>query len=504
MAKTIPKAKLYIGGAFVDSETTMWMDVLNPATQEIQTRVPLSTKEEMQRAVDAAKAAYPVWSRMSVTKRIKCMLAWYNLIQDNLEEIARAITEEEGKTITAARTDVRWTLDLLQHAFSAGSMIQGETVGDVAKHLDSYTIREPLGVCAGISSFNFPAAMPMLEMAVAIVCGNTFVLKPSEFVPTAAVILARLFGEAGFPPGVLNVFHGRHDAVNFICDNPDIKTVSFIGSTPAGKYIYNRATLAGKNVQANMGAHCHAVVMPDADKELAIQSVLHAAYAESGQKCMAIKICVLIGEAKQWIPDFVKAVEHFKTGNPMDESTFFGPVVTRESKDRIFELINKSIEQGATPLVDGRTIRIPGFEKGNFVGPTILGNVREDMECYKTEIFGPCVGFMCMDTLDEAIKLVNKNAFGNGVAIFTQDGSTGRYFQHEVNIMQVGINAAVPIAIPTMAFTGSKDSWRGMLHMQGSEAYEFFTQRKTVFARWNYPPGGSSSEGQKGKRQRTG
>lgn len=367
---------------------------------------------------------------------------------------------------------------------SITSLQMGEVVPNIAKDMDTYSHTLPIGVTAGITPFNFPAMIPLWMFPVAITCGNTSIIKPSERDPGATMILMEMLNEAGCPPGVVNVIHGAHEAVNFVCDHPTIKAVSFVGSDRAGKYIYERAGRAGKRVQCNMGAKNHGVIMADANKEHTLNQLAGAAFGAAGQRCMALSTAVFVGEANEWIPDLVKRAQSLKVNAGHVPGTDLGPVISPQSKKRIHDLIESGVKEGAKLVLDGRNISVAGYEKGNFVGPTILTGVKPHMRCYTEEIFGPVLICLSVDTLDEAIELINNNPYGNGTAVFTNNGATARKFVHQIDAGQVGINVPIPVPLPMFSFTGSRGSFLGDNHFYGKQGIKFYTQTKTVTQLW--------------------
>ncbi|PIK60005.1 putative methylmalonate-semialdehyde dehydrogenase [Apostichopus japonicus] len=429
-----PTTKNFINGEFLESKTSEWIDVNNPATNEIVTRVPKSTPDEMQAAVDAASAAYETWSRETVMARQQIMFKYQALIKENLKEIAKNITLEQGKTLIDAEGDVIRGLQVVEHLCSITSLQLGETLPGIAKDMETYTMRVPIGVCAGITPFNFPAMIPLWMFPVAAVCGNTYILKPSERDPGASMMLVELAQQAGIPPGVINVIHGQHDAVNFICENPAIRAVSFVGSDIAGSYIHEKASKNGKRVQCNMGAKNHGVVMPDANKENTLNQLVGAAFGAAGQRCMALSTAIFVGDAKEWIPDLVERSKNLKVNAGDQPGTDIGPLISPEAKKRVLSLVQSGVDEGASLVLDGRDVVVQGYEKGNFVGPTILSDVKNDMTCYKEEIFGPVLIILNADTLDDAINLINSNPYGNGTAIFTTNGATAKKFTERIDV----------------------------------------------------------------------
>jgi malonate-semialdehyde dehydrogenase (acetylating)/methylmalonate-semialdehyde dehydrogenase len=479
-----PTVKLLVDGKFVESQTQEWHDVVNPATQEVLAQVPFATDSEIETAVAAAKTAYKTWKNTPLAARARIMLKLQALIREHMSRIAVTLSAEQGKTIADAEGDVFRGLEVVEHACSIGSLQMGEFAENVAGGVDTYTIRQPIGVCAGITPFNFPAMCPLWMFPMAIVCGNTFVLKPSEQDPMTPMLLAELAQQAGLPPGVLNIIHGGKRAVDAICSHPDIVAVSFVGSTHVGTHVYNLSSEHGKRVQCMMGAKNHAVVMPDANKEHSLNALVGSTFGAAGQRCMATSVTVLVGEAQKWIPEIVAKAKTLKINAGSEKGTDVGPVVSKNAKNRILGLVEEGVKQGAKLELDGRGIKVPGFEKGNFVGPTIFSGVTTEMSIYTTEIFGPVMVIVGVNSLDEAIALVNKNPFGNGTGIFTQSGAAARKFQNEIDVGQVGINVPIPVPVPFFSFTGSRGSKLGDLGPYGKQAIQFYTQTKTITSRW--------------------
>lgn len=480
----IPTVKLLINGKFVESTTTQWRDVINPATQEILARVPFATAEEMNDAVASAKEAFKTWRKTPIGARARIFLKYQQLIRENMKELAAILTAEQGKTLPDAEGDVFRGLEVVEHAANIGTLQMGELANNVASGVDTYSLLQPLGVCAGITPFNFPAMIPLWMFPMAIATGNTFILKPSEQDPMVTMRLAELALEAGVPAGVLNVIHGGVDAVNLLCDHPDIKAVSFVGSTKVGTHVYNRATANGKRAQCMMGAKNHAIVLPDANKQQTLNSLLGASFGAAGQRCMALPVVILVGEAQQWLPELIEKAKTLKVNGGTEPGTDVGPVVSCAALDRISGLIAMGVEEGATLALDGRNPVVPGYESGNFISPTVFTNVTSAMTIYKEEIFGPVLCVMNVDTLDEAIELINANPNGNGTAIFTRSGGAARHFQEEIDVGQVGINVPIPVPVPLFSFSGSRASKLGDLGPYGKQVILFYTQTKTVTQRW--------------------
>ncbi|KAK7328081.1 hypothetical protein VNO77_22177 [Canavalia gladiata] len=479
-----PRVRNLIGGSFVESKSLAFIDVINPATQEVVSQVPLTTNEEFKAAVSAAKKAYPSWRNTPITKRQRVMLKFQELIRRDMDKLALNVTSEQGKTLKDAQGDVFRGLEVVEHACGMATLQMGEYVSNVSRGIDTYSIREPIGVCAGICPFNFPAMIPLWMFPVAVTCGNTFILKPSEKDPGASVMLAELAMEAGLPEGVLNIVHGTHDIVNAICDDDDIKAISFVGSNVAGMHIYARAAAKGKRVQANMGAKNHAVVMPDASVDATINALVAAGFGAAGQRCMALSTVVFVGGSNLWESKLVERAKTLKVNAGTEPDADLGPVISKQAKERIHRLIESGVENGARLVLDGRNIVVPAYESGNFIGPTILSDVTANMECYKEEIFGPVLLLMEADSLEEAINIINENKYGNGAAIFTTSGVAARKFQTEIEAGQVGINVPIPVPLPFFSFTGNKASFAGDLNFYGKAGVNFYTQIKTVTQQW--------------------
>ena len=479
----LPTVKLLIGGEFVESRTTEWREVVNPATQEVLARVPMATADEVAAAIAAGKAAFKSWKKTPIGTRARIFLKLQQLIRDNMKELAALLTAEQGKTLADAEGDIFRGLEVVEHAANIGTLQLGEYAENVAGGVDTYTVMQPLGVCAGITPFNFPAMIPLWMFPMAIATGNTFVLKPSEQDPLVTMRLVELALQAGVPAGVLNVVHGGPDVVNALCDHPDIKAISFVGSTRVGTHVYNRASLAGKRVQCMMGAKNHAIVLPDANKEQALNQLTGAAFGAAGQRCMALSVAILVGEAQQWLPDLVAKAQGLRVGAGIDNPDL-GPVISCAARERIHGLIERGVAEGATLALDGRQVSVAGYPRGNFVGPTIFSDVKPGMSIYDQEIFGPVLCLMAADTLDEAIELINANPNGNGTAIFTQSGAAARRFQEDIDVGQVGVNVPIPVPVPLFSFTGSRASKLGDLGPYGKQVVLFYTQTKTVTSRW--------------------
>ena len=481
MSKKVP---LYIDGEFRASKAESWIPVTNPATQEVIAEAPCATQDEMEAAVASAREAFKTWKEVPVSERARVMMRYQALLKDHQEEIAEILAQETGKTFEDAKGDVWRGIEVVEQAANIPSLMMGETVENVARSIDSYSYIQPLGICAGITPFNFPAMIPLWMFPMAIACGNTFILKPSEQDPLTPTRLVELFEQAGAPKGVLQVIHGGKDQVDFVLDHPEIHALSFVGSVPVAEYIYRRGTENGKRVQAFAGAKNHCVIMPDANKQQVINNLVGASVGAAGQRCMAISVAVFVGAAKEWIPEVAEAIAKVRPGAWNDENAAYGPVISPQAKERIEQMITDGENEGAKLLVDGRGCTVEGLPDGNWVGPTVFSEVTADMDIYKKEVFGPVLSMMEVEDLDDALTLVNNNPYGNGTSIFTSNGAAARKYQHEVTVGQVGINIPIPVPLPFFSFTGWKRSFFGDLHAYGKQAIRFYTETKTVTARW--------------------
>ena len=477
------KLKLFIDGAFVDSQAT-GIPVTDPATQEVLCEVPFTTTEELNRAVCGAQATFESWRETPVPERARVLFAYQDLLKRHQKDIARGLSRETGKIFEDAMGEVWRGIEVVEHACSVASLAMGETVENVARGIDSYSLVQPLGVCGGITPFNFPAMVPLWMYPIAIACGNTFVLKPSEQDPMTPNRLMALLADAGAPDGLVQVVHGGKEQVDAMLEHPGIRAISFVGSVNVARHVYRTAAANDKRVQALAGAKNHLVVLPDANKEQAIASLVGAVCGAAGQRCMAISAAVLVGEAADWLPDIKAAMAAVRPGPWDDADAGYGAQISRASRERILGYIDKGKAEGARCLLDGRDCRVAGFPDGNWVGPTLFADVTPTMAIYTDEIFGPVLATTPVDTLGDAIDLVNANPFGNGVSLFTSSGGAARRFQHEVEVGQVGINIPIPVPLPFFSFTGWKNSFFGDLHAYGKQAVRFYTETKTVTARW--------------------
>ncbi|PKF57715.1 methylmalonate-semialdehyde dehydrogenase (CoA acylating) [Alteromonadales bacterium alter-6D02] len=484
---TIRRVPMIINGEKVESTSSNWIDVLNPATQEVVAQVPMATLDEVDHAIENAHQAFQTWKKVPLGQRMRIMLKLQHLIRENTATLAELITLEHGKTLPDAEGEVGRGLEVVEHACSITSLQLGEMANNVAGNVDVYTLQKPLGVGAGITAFNFPVMLPCFMFPLALATGNTFVLKPSEQDPTSSLFLAELALEAGVPPGVLNVVHGGPDVANRLCEHPLIKAVSFIGSTHVGTQVYQRASEHNKRAQCMMGAKNHCIVMPDCDKEQAINNILGAAYGAAGQRCMANSVVILVGKTRQWLDEIAARSHEMKVGPGTDRSADLGPVITPAAKARIIKLIDSGVKQGANLMVDGRECVVDGYEQGNFVGPTMFSGVTTDMDIYRQEIFGPALLILEADTFEQAVEIINNNPNGNGASIFTNSGFYAQRFQNEADAGQLGINIPIPVPVAYFSFTGSRGSKLGDLGPNGKQAIAFWTQTKTVSSRWFAP-----------------
>jgi len=477
------KLPLFIDGDFVDSETSDWIEVLDPSAQKVICQAPCATNNEIDLAINSAKEAFIDWKETPPPERSRVMMKYQELLKQNQNEIAAILSKENGKTLEDAKGDVWRGIEVVEQAANITPLLMGETVENVAREIDSYSYTQPLGVCLGITPFNFPAMIPLWMFPMAIACGNTFILKPSEQDPMTSNKLAELFVEAGAPKGLLQVIHGDKNQVDLLIKHPDIKAISFVGSVPVGQYIYKTGTEHLKRVQALAGAKNHMVVMPDAHKKKTIDNLVGSAVGAAGQRCMAISVAIFVGGANDWVNDLKSEMELIKPGPWDSEKSGFGPLISKEAKKRVLQLIEKGKKE-AKCLIDGSNCEVEGYPEGNWIGPTLFTDVSTDAEIYKTEIFGPVLVCISVDTLEQAIELINNNPFGNGTSIFTASGKSARKFRHEIEVGQVGINVPIPVPLPFFSFTGWKQSFYGDLHAYGKQAVRFYSETKTITERW--------------------
>ena len=478
----------WIGGKAWEGPVERWGDVYNPATGERSARVAFATSAVVDAAVEAAASAQTKWRDASLATRTRVMFAFRQLVEKHKQEIAQILTREHGKVLSDAMGEVSRGLEVVEFACGLPQLLKGEFSENVSTDVDSYSIRQPLGVVAGITPFNFPAMVPMWMYPLAIACGNAFILKPSEKDPSAANFSAQLLADAGLPEGVFGVVHGDKVAVDAILAHPGIAAVSFVGSTPIARHIYETGTRAGKRVQALGGAKNHMVVLPDADMDLAADSAVNAGYGSAGERCMAISVLVAIGDAAdRLLPKIRERIRKLKVAPGLEPGAEMGPLVTKEHHARVLGYVEKGQAEGASLLEDGRATRIPGHEAGFFLGPCLFDRVRPEMAIYKDEIFGPVLSVVRTESYDEAMALVNGNRYANGVAVFTNDGGAARRFQNEVQVGMVGINVPIPVPMAYYSFGGWKSSLFGDSHVHGREGVHFYTRGKVVTSRWPDP-----------------
>ncbi|SDY27236.1 CoA-acylating methylmalonate-semialdehyde dehydrogenase [Citreimonas salinaria] len=477
----------YIDGKRVPGNSGRFADVMNPATGEVQARVPLATREELDDAVARAAEAQKGWAATNPQRRARVMMKFGALINEHIDELAELVSREHGKTLPDAKGDVQRGLEVVEVCMGAPAMLKGEYTDNGGPGIDLYSMRQPLGVVAGITPFNFPAMIPLWKMAPALSCGNAMILKPSERCPSTSLRLAELLKKAGLPDGVLQVVNGDKDVVDAILDNDTVQAVGFVGSTPIAQYIYGRAANNGKRAQCFGGAKNHMIIMPDADLDKAADALVGAGYGAAGERCMAISVAVPVGEktADALRERLIPRVEKLKVGPYTGgDDVDFGPVITKQAEERIRGLIQSGVDQGADLAVDGRGFKMQGYENGYFIGPSFFDHVTADMEIYKEEIFGPVLSQVRAETYEDALKLTMDNPYGNGTAIFTADGDTARDFAHRVNVGMVGINFPIPVPLSYHTFGGWKKSAFGDLNQYGPDAFRFYTKTKTVTARW--------------------
>ncbi|MBO2560524.1 CoA-acylating methylmalonate-semialdehyde dehydrogenase [Shewanella algae] len=478
------QVKHYIDGEFVNGSGSKQINVTNPANNETIAFINCATQPEVERAIASAKEAFKSWKEVAVSERARVMLRYQHLLKEHHDELATILAQETGKTFEDAKGDVWRGIEVAEHACNIASLLMGETVENVARSIDTYSYTQPLGVCAGITPFNFPAMIPLWMFPLAIACGNTFVLKPSEQDPMTPQRLVELFEQAGAPKGVLQLVHGDKTSVDVLLSHPDIKAISFVGSVGVGQYIYKTGTDNLKRVQAFAGAKNHCVIMPDANKQQVINNLVGASVGAAGQRCMALSVAVFVGDAKEWIPELKEALSKVRPGLWDDKEAGYGPLISPAAKERVLKLIAEGKAEGAECLLDGSDCTVPGYESGNWVGPTMFDKVTTDMSIYKEEIFGPVLCCMEAESLEDAIELVNASPYGNGTSIFTASGAAARKYQHEIEVGQVGINVPIPVPLPFFSFTGWKGSFYGDQHAYGKQAVRFYTETKTITSRW--------------------
>ena len=483
---TAQQIQNYVNGMWLTSNSSEHLDVTNPATGELLARTPLSTAADVDNAVQAAAAAFPDWRRTPPGERIQYLFKLKNLLEDNLQELARLITLENGKTLAEARAEIRRGIENVEVACGIPMMMQGYNLEDVTPGVDETLIRQPLGVVAAITPFNFPAMIPFWFLPYAIACGNTLVLKPSERVPLTMNRAVELIEKTGLPKGVVNLVNGGREVVDALCDHPQVRAVSFVGSTPVAKHVYARAAASGKRMQCQGGAKNHVIVLPDADMDLATQIIADSAFGCAGQRCLAVSVAVTIGDAQKVFKESIsKAASSLRVGNGLEAGVQMGPVISTQSKQRISSLIASGVGGGAKAVVDGRATELSRQTSGNFVTPTILDDVPASSELTHTEIFGPVLSLVHADSIDEAMKFLHNSPYGNQASLFTTSGAAARKFRYEAPAGNIGINIGVAAPMAYFPFSGWKDSFFGILHGQGRDAVEFYTESKIVIERWS-------------------
>jgi malonate-semialdehyde dehydrogenase (acetylating)/methylmalonate-semialdehyde dehydrogenase len=475
----------WISGAATSGASTRSAEVYNPATGQVQARVLLAEPADVDEAVQVAKKSFESWQEVSLARRVRIMFTFRDLVERHLDDLAKVVSAEHGKVVSDAKGEVIRGLEVVEFACGIPQLMKGEYSDQVSTDVDAYSLRQPLGVCAGITPFNFPAMVPMWMHPIAIATGNTFVLKPSERDPSASNLLAELYAEAGLPDGVFNVVHGDKVAVDALLDHPEVAAISFVGSTPIAAYVHRRASERGKRVQALGGAKNHAVVLPDADMDFAANHITAAGYGSAGQRCMAISAVVAVGPAGDVIVERLRQkADEIRVGPGDDKSSDMGPVVTREAADRIAGYVSRGEQAGATLVVDGRDPVVAGYEEGFFIGPSLFDHVGTDMDIYTDEIFGPVLVVLRAESLNQAIEVINANPYGNGTAIFTSSGHAARTFQRQVHVGMIGINVPIPVPMAYYSFGGWKDSLFGDTHVHGAEGVRFYTRAKAITSRW--------------------
>ena len=477
--------KNYINGEWVDAQSRETLDVPNPANGQILAKVPISSSEDVERAVRAAKEAFKTWKNTPVPKRARILFKYHYLLTENHEKLAKLIVQENGKAYNEAYGEVQRGIECVEFASGAPTLIMGETLSNIANDIDSEMFRYPLGVVGGIAPFNFPMMVPLWMFPLATACGNTFVLKPSERTPMLANELARLFAEAGAPKGVLNIVHGAHDVVNGLLHHEEVKAISFVGSQPVAKYVYERAAANGKRVQALSGAKNHHIVMPDADMEKAVDNIISSAFGSAGQRCMACSAVVVVGNGDEFVNALKKKADELIMGNGLDDEVLLTPVIREAHRKKVLGYIEKGLEEGGSLIRDGRK-EMNDRHEGYFLGPTIFDHVKPTMTIAKEEIFAPVLSLLRARNLDEGLEYIRKSRYGNGATIYTNDAKAVRQFREEAEAGMLGINIGVPATMAFFPFSGWKDSFYGDLHVNGKDGVNFYTRKKMITSRFDY------------------
>lgn len=489
---------IYIDGEFRKSDSAESIPVTNPANQELLVNAPMTTTAEIDLAVKSAQQAFLQWRTVPASERVRMMMTYQMLLKEKQDEIATILSHETGKVFADAQGEVWRGIEVAEQACNIPSLMMGETAENVARQINTYSYIQPLGVCVGITPFNFPAMIPLWMFPMAIACGNAFILKPSEQDPMTPNKLVELFYQSGFPKNLLQLLHGSKEQVDNLLRHEQVKAISFVGSVPVGQHVYRLGTDNLKRVQCLTGAKNHLVVMPDADRDQTINALVGSALGAAGQRCMANSVAVFVAESRQWIDDLRDAMAAAKPGPWDDENAAYGPQISQTAKERILGYIKKGKEEGATCLLDGSNCQVEGYPKGNWVGPTLFTDIDPQMTIYKEEIFGPVLVAVQVNSLQQAIDLINQSPYGNGTSIFTSSGGAARKFQHEVEVGQVGINVPIPVPLPFFSFTGWKNSFYGDLHAYGKQAVRFYTETKTITSRWFSTDSGSRSSSDSG------
>jgi len=476
----------FIGGKHVKGTSGRFADAYWPMTGEVASRVPLASTREVRAAVENAMAAQPAWAATNPQRRARVLMKFLELVHKEYDDLALLLAKEHGKTVADAKGDIQRGLEVVEFCIGAPHLLKGEFTDGAGPNIDIYSIRQPLGVVAGITPFNFPAMIPLWKCAPAIACGNAFILKPSERDVGVPLRIAELFLEAGLPAGILNVVNGDKEAVDALLDDPDVKAIGFVGSTPIAEYVYTRGCASGKRVQCFGGAKNHMIIMPDADMDQAVDALMGAGYGSAGERCMAISVAVPVGEgtANRLMEKLVPRVESLKVGPSTDPSADFGPLVTKAHLDKVKDYVDVGVKEGANLVVDGRNFKMQGYENGFYMGGCLFDNVTEDMRIYKEEIFGPVLSVIRAPTYEKALSLANDHEYGNGVAIFTRDGDAARDFASKVQVGMIGINVPIPVPLAYYTFGGWKRSGFGDLNQHGPDAFRFYTKTKTITSRW--------------------
>jgi malonate-semialdehyde dehydrogenase (acetylating) / methylmalonate-semialdehyde dehydrogenase len=476
----------YISGSWTKSSASEFFNVTNPASGELIARTPVSTKADVEAAVQAAAAAFPAWRRTPAGERIQYLFKLKFLLEENIDELSKTITLENGKTFAEAKAELRRGIENVEVACGVPTMMQGYNLEDITPGVDETLIRQPLGVVAAIVPFNFPAMIPFWFLPYAIACGNTIIVKPSERVPLTMRRIMDLIEKTGIPKGVVNVVNGGREVVDALCDHPTVRAISFVGSTPVAKHVYTRSAAAGKRMQCQGGAKNHVIVLPDADMDLAKQIISDSAFGCAGQRCLAVSVAVTIGEAQKTFRDAIaEAAANIQVGFGLDSGVQMGPVISKESKQRVETLIATGVSDGAKPIVDGRNFQVGAHQNGNFVKPTVLDGVPASSSLANTEIFGPVLSLIHANTIDEAIEFIRKSPYGNQASLFTTSGAAARKFRYEAPAGNIGINIGVAAPMAYFPFSGWKESFFGILHAQGRDGVEFYTESKIVVERWS-------------------